>query len=279
MTSAADPWGQYDRYLMSQVQIIKSSAVLERLKDRADVRSTQWYNQSPTLLNKLLGNSTDPYARLEEDLSADPVRKTELIEISMATANPRDAAVIVNALVSEYVAFVGNEFSEEDRTLLNELQEDDRGLTSQIALAERSASEVRRKLGTGSTADDLILQQRVRLDQLQGEQTELELQIQVKRQELEQARAALAEVQADSTPVEMPTPYLEDAEWQRLKAEVQVAEQQVGAGQRAIRKQASAAGAAGTRAGVCQTAFGRARNRPGSDAGGGFAAASQGRRN
>ncbi len=220
----AGPWGQYDRYLMSQVQIIKSSAVLERLKDRPEVRATDWYNEAPSLVEQLRGSSTDPYARLNDEVTAEPVRKTELIEISMATSNPRDAAAIVNALVAEYVSFVGDEFSEEDRKLLQELQEDERELTSAIAFSERAASEVRRKLGTGSSADDLILQQRVRLDQLQGELAELDLQVRVRQQELEDLQTATAPEEAEE---DAALTYLDDGEWQKRKAALKAAEQRL----------------------------------------------------
>lgn len=222
------PWGQYDRYMLSQVQIIKSSVVLERLKDREDVRATEWYAEDASLFDELLGESSDPYARLDNELEANPVRNTELIELSMATRNPRDAATIVNALVQEYVGFVGDEFSEEDHKLLLELQEDERDLASDIAFSERAASEARRKLGTGSSADELILQQRVRVDQLQGEIAELDLQIHVREQELADVEAAAASGESSDEGITS-LAYIEDPEWQRLDIAMKEAEQRLAA--------------------------------------------------
>lgn len=224
------PWGQYERYLRSQVQIIKSAAVLERLKDREDVRRTSWYDEGPSALDQLLGKATDPYARLSEQIAAGPVHKTELIQVSMESRNPSDAAAIVNALVAEYVSFVGDEFSEEDRKLLEELQSDERELSSAIALAERTTSEARRKLGTGSSADALILQQRVRLDQLQGELEELALQIRVRNQEIQNREQALAESdEAPEPEVDMALVFQDDPEWARLNGALKDAERRLAA--------------------------------------------------
>jgi succinoglycan biosynthesis transport protein ExoP len=213
---------QYERYLLSQAEIIKSSAVLERLLDRKDVRETFWFRngQAPEGATQAPAN---PIEWLTEALIAGPVRKTELVQISVSTARPTDAATIVNALVDEYVKFANEQFTDEDRMLLDELKEDERKLIASIALSEQAASEARRKLGTGASADDLISQQRVRLDEMQGELSQVTLQIGVVNQQIEDLKAEGKGAGDDGEDAEEDTAvdYRRDEEWRRLNAAVE----------------------------------------------------------
>ena len=221
---------QYDRYIQSQVQIISSSAIAERVRDRADVGHTAWCTQPARLADRLQGRQTSPFDRLAEELTVEPLRKTELFEISMATRVPVDAAIIVNAFVDEYMKYVNEQFADEDDKLLDELRKLEEELKSAIAFSEQAASEARRKLGTGSSADNLILQQRVRLDEMEGELAQVGLRINI-------VQSRLAEVSAEEGATSQPVVaaavpdyrYTGDSEWQRLKAALDAAQQRLAA--------------------------------------------------
>lgn len=216
----------YERYLRTQANIMRSPALLERLKDREDVRRTAWYNAEPSFMDKLLDRSSDPFDRLNESLRAEPVRGTEVLEVSMTTPNPRDAAVIVNALVAEYMSYISDQFTSDDKRLLDELQQDERTLKSSIAFSSDAAARARRLLGT-SAPDTLVSQQRVRLDQVEGELHEMELELDI----LTRQRDALVAAQAaTSQPAEVTPPtvaYHQDPEWRRLKDQLDTAQRRL----------------------------------------------------
>jgi len=210
----------YERYLRTQANIMRSPALLERLKDREDVRRTAWYNAEPSFMDKLLDRSTDPFDRLNESLQAEPVHGTEVLEVSMRTPNPRDAATIVNALVAEYMSYISDQFTADDKRLLDELQQDERTLKSSIAFSSEAAARARRLLGT-STPDTLVSQQRVRLDQEEGDLHEMELELDILTRQHDELLAA--QQAATTQPAEAAPPtivYQQDTEWRRLNDEL-----------------------------------------------------------
>jgi capsular exopolysaccharide synthesis family protein len=90
----------YASHLNTQVFMVLSSRVLQRVLDRKDVHQTSWYRgRSPSTS----GDASPPsIAALVEALSVKRRKNTELIEVTMAAGNPEDAKVVADAVVDEY---------------------------------------------------------------------------------------------------------------------------------------------------------------------------------
>ncbi|MCA9254422.1 MAG: hypothetical protein KDA33_02245, partial [Phycisphaerales bacterium] len=92
----------YSAYLNTQVSLIQSPEVLERVFDREDVRQTSWFqNSSAAASNDITGAAE----RLGRQIAVSPRRGTELIDVSIETLDPRESQIIVNAIVETYKAY------------------------------------------------------------------------------------------------------------------------------------------------------------------------------
>jgi len=99
----------YQNFLNTQVGLILSPTVLQRVLDREDVKATPWYTEKA---RSLLGSPPSHMERLGKDIQVMPRGDTELIDVSMSAVHTGDAAVIVNAVVKEYET-VSNDLSKE----------------------------------------------------------------------------------------------------------------------------------------------------------------------
>jgi len=224
-TDETGPITQYERYVQTQADIMRSLPVLERVLERRDVQQTTWFHEPPPLVQRWMGTVPQPVERLAEALSAAPRKRTELLEITVTTRQPRDSAVLANALLDEYLKFARERFSEKDRALYDALTEEQQKLASEIGFLERVVAETRRELLSPSP-DDLIAQRRIRLDQYEAELRRLELDIDVTRQELAELEATTASQPANGTP--LPTArYQRDPEWRRLYGQWKEVEQRL----------------------------------------------------
>jgi len=167
----------YQSYLNTQVSIIYRPEVLQKVLDQKDVKATRWYREQMSnrtdaesqpwyrsLVASLLKDSSKPIEKLREDLSVSPRPATEIIDVSMTTAySGEDAAVIVNAVLDQYLANTRNSDDERDGIYYNKLVEEEKSLRGEIEGRENLVAGLRKELGTG-TPEELITQMRVRLD-------------------------------------------------------------------------------------------------------------------
>lgn len=73
----------YDSYVNTQVSIIRSQTILQRVLDQREVQETLWYkNPSKSILQKLGGKEVPPLERIRDALSAQPRPSTEIIDVS-----------------------------------------------------------------------------------------------------------------------------------------------------------------------------------------------------
>ena len=207
---------QYQQFLRSQVEIMQNSAVLQRVLELEPVKRTTWYGQPPSALEKLLGVRPPLLDRLQSALIVTPVSGTELIEVTAKTRDPRDAAVLANGVLDEYLRFVKERFSEEDRKLFDELNDEKDKLEREIGFAERIVADARKDLRTISP-DELITQRRVRLDQLEAEVEQLDLELAVAEHQLAGWDAPPEEGRAEGqSGTEPAAGYEDDPEWRQL---------------------------------------------------------------
>ena len=170
----------YSSFVNTQVSIIKGLTVLQRVLYQEKVQETQWYKEPPKpLVQRLLGNPPASHMeRLRGGLSARPRNETEIIDVTFIDSSTTDAKIILNAILDEYVKYIGEKSDATKDDLYNSLQEQYNALNNQIKGQEMISAELRRSLGTG-TPQELISSQRVRLDGMQARLSELQQSIAV----------------------------------------------------------------------------------------------------
>lgn len=93
ITTAGEP---LIAYMRTQVFRIKSEEVISNVIKRQDVRDTDWYRSFG-------GDAQKAREDLQETLKANPITGTQLIGLSMRTTVPRDAQVILDAVISVFL--------------------------------------------------------------------------------------------------------------------------------------------------------------------------------
>ena len=231
---------QYQRYLRSQVEIMKNPVVLERVLSRGDVQQTNWYRDPVSRIDQFLGTPGGLMQRLSEMASATSIHNTELIEIAVTAAQPRDAKVLADALLEEYLRFSSERLSEEDKQLFHELCVERDKLQAAIGFSRRMVADARQELRTTSP-DELIAQRRIRLDQLEAELEALDEQIAVAQYELGEAESVAATTQPDGMEGDgVAVFYEDDNRWLLLNDAVREAQDAVDSAKQRFGPQADA---------------------------------------
>lgn len=168
----------YDGFVNTQVSVMRSPDVLNRVLDQQDVKNTQWYkNPSQSLKQRLLGNPVDPpLERLRETLAVQPRRRTEIVDVSFLDASTKDATVIVNTVLDQYIKYVGETSDQMADTLYKQLVETYNSLKFEIKGRQDVLVELRKKLGTAEP-QSLIAARRLRLDQMEARLKDLQNRI------------------------------------------------------------------------------------------------------
>lgn len=219
----ARPTASYEQRVMTQVAIMKQTPVLQRVVDRADVRSTDWYREKRSFLDGVLRHSLAPAERLVRDITVEPQRKTELIEVAAIAKNATDAAILANAVVDEYLKEVANRYKDDDNLRLKVLLDERANLEREIKTAEAYLTEKRRSLKAISP-DPLVDQRGLRLAELDAKIEQLDFEIALARTQLEKLEG---DAGSTSAPAGSPIEYVADPEWRALRAAVLEAERQL----------------------------------------------------
>lgn len=224
-TDETGPITQYERYVQTQAEIMRSLPVLQRVLERKDVQRTAWFDEPPPLLQAWTGSVPQRIERLAAAVDAAPRKRTELLELSVTTRSPADSALLANALLDEYLRFARERFSEKDRELFDALTDEHKKAAAEIGFLERVVAETRRELLSPSP-DQLVAQRRIRLDQYEADLRRLELDIDIARQELAELEQSAAQAD-DGTTGPAAARYQSDPEWRRLYGQWQDAEQRL----------------------------------------------------
>lgn len=199
----------YKSYQNTQVAVILSPTVLERVLDLPDVQKTTWYKAKPAWW---LGH-VPPIQRLRESLSVRPINDTEIINVTMSVADAGDAQTIVDAVVDQYLAVVRESYDKTDRTRFQALSEQLREIQADIDATTATIHAASRSLGTNQP-DELRTKLTTELSVLESELRSVERQRQMLEWELTQHSATESAPQ-DETDRE--ANYGADPEWRRLR--------------------------------------------------------------
>ncbi len=193
----------YSSYLNTQVSIIRSPAVLERVLDRADVRNTAWYGEKASVT---FGSPLSTLERLQRALTVRPRPRTELIDVRVEALNAADVKILADAVVDEYERYSDETFREQDSKRSETLRNEKTALHNQILSLVDTKLRIAAQLGTTS-ATDLQSQLREGVSALETQHAEKTRDLEMVQWELEQfsagedgTEAKDAETAADGDP-------------------------------------------------------------------------------
>ncbi|MBN1341548.1 MAG: FHA domain-containing protein [Phycisphaerae bacterium] len=210
----------YTSYLNTQVSVMRSPTILERVLDQPEVRETGAYRRT---LAAPGGSPAEFMAMLHDQLEIKPQRQTEVIELAISARDARDAAVLVNAILDQYLKYVHETSEQIDDFVYRKLSEEATSLRGEIEGREQVADRLRKELGTGSP-EDLVAQKRVRLDEMQARLAALQKDILISQWRRSQLPAAVSRPSeaggGADRPSRNPSAYRMDPEWQMAQAEI-----------------------------------------------------------
>ncbi len=213
----------HDQYFASQPSQIMSVGLLKRVLAKPEVQKTNWYQEPHTTL---LGRALSRVEALRSALLAEPRPCTFLIDVSMRTKDGRDAEVIVNAVVDEYLELARERSREADETVYQRLVQSKQTLAAEIERRKAVTDELRRALGAATSAD-VVPRGKAWLEDRQAKLEEVRRDIETaqwQEQELQKLLAPVAGQAAPATP-----PYADDPEWRRLHIELRTVQHDIDA--------------------------------------------------
>ncbi len=140
----------YKSYLNTQVTIIKSPRILERVLDEKAVQESDWYKEKSA---GVMGRSMPHLQRLRKSLSISPGRGTELITVAMYAKQPQDAKTLVDTVVDEYMKFNQSRTQETNTDAMKRLDNEITNLNRKIEGLLLTKEIISKKLGTESLED------------------------------------------------------------------------------------------------------------------------------
>jgi capsular exopolysaccharide synthesis family protein len=207
------PIQYYNSYLDTQVTVITSPSVLQRVLELPEIQETAWYRKKKFTL---IGIQPSPMDRLLKSLQVRPRGRTEVIDVSLVDPDPREASLIVNSILKNYISMVRESLDQTDDIMYKKLMEEYTTLRNEIEGREQLAAKLRKELGTG-TPDNLISQRRMRMDELESELEKLRRSIAAYEWQIKTLKSKHAELASDSSTTQ-PTNlhYQADGEWRKL---------------------------------------------------------------
>ena len=221
----------YNSFVNTQVSFIRGQVVLQRVLDREEIRVTQWYrNPSKSLIEQLRGHTLPPLERLRDNLSARPRNGTEIIDVSFADPVAKDARLILDAVLDQYLDYITKRSDDTEEILYRQLSEQCKMLESEIQGRERICAELHKMLRT-QVPQELIGSKRVRLDETQARLNQLRDKIKLLEWKTAQAGGedgnGVSDVSADMGNKQR---YYTDSEWRSLDLEMKRIQHQISNG-------------------------------------------------
>lgn len=211
----------YNSFLNTQVSIIRSLTVLQRVLEQQEIQKTQWYKMNrQSFVSRFRDTKMSPIERLRDNLSVRPRRQTEIIDTSFIATDPKEAELIMNTVLEQYVKYIREMSDATEDALYRQLGDQYKSLESEIQGREKIIAELRNSIGTGAP-EELISSKRINLDQAQLRLNELQQHIAL----LEWDRTKLEELRnksdaSDSNDItsgmEKELKYSDDPEWRQL---------------------------------------------------------------
>jgi capsular exopolysaccharide synthesis family protein len=223
----------YEAFVNTQVSIIHSPAVLQRVLDSPTVQGTEWYMHRPRSLRTLLGgNPPTDIERLREDLSVRSRRGTQLIDVSMTGSSAKSVTLIADAVVDAY-----KQLSDETQLMsgterYETLSADASKLQKEIDGLQAMRINVSKRVGT-TGPEELRSRLATQLSELESEYAKLDRDYKIIQWELETMPQVAAVADDTDTNGESDAEddtrqlFLVDSEWRALRSALELARHQM----------------------------------------------------
>jgi capsular exopolysaccharide synthesis family protein len=221
----------YQSYLNTQVSIIRSSKIMDRVLGQAKIRASYWYSQEG---RSLLRGSVPPLERLRDDLKVQPRPQTELIDVSIGTARPGDAKTIVDTVVNEYMTYIGETARSKEAEVLDTLRAERARRQEQIEGLINQKFDLSKGVGAVDP-EQLRSQLSTDVSRLEAEKEQVRRSLantnsQLARMPVPSSRPSGAAATAPATRPTLPAPdhrYSNDAEWRKLNIDARMAQREL----------------------------------------------------
>ncbi len=215
-------WRFFQQFLKSQVAIIESRTILERVLANAEVRKTNWFRSPET---SPLGAPRTDLERLIDTLDVTVSPGTFLISITARTRSPLDAVVLANVTHDEFLKYSAEERSGDTEMVFEMLTPEEQRLRNSIEDRSRRGAEALLDLRVTSP-ESLVQTRGVRLDEQRIKLQELERELAVLERQKAQIDSRLnSDAGAVTGDAAEQTYFAADREWQNRRDELQKSEQ------------------------------------------------------
>lgn len=126
----------YERFVETQVKLIQSAAILNRVLSDADVQKLPW-----------IAGERDPLSFLQDKVRAQRGPGTELVIVSCKAADRATALLIVNKTVQKYMDFLRAQESTRGEERKRELLAEQKRLEAELATQQQRAAVLRKQIG------------------------------------------------------------------------------------------------------------------------------------
>ncbi len=220
----------YSSYLNTQVSVIRSPKVLQRVLDQKDVQGTSWYREKPA---SFLHGPIPDLQRLTRSLAVSPRRGTELIDVAMVAEEAADAKLIVDTVVEQYLDVVRKQDRNTEKDRVDALHQEAESLHGQVQTLTTRKNVVSTSIGTESP-DEYRLHITVKLSKYQEELDALvrqrklnEVRLARLTERIQEQEGPPSELAEGPETLRMPVRYADDAEWRKLQQAVDAGEHQL----------------------------------------------------
>jgi capsular exopolysaccharide synthesis family protein len=122
-------WWEMERYILDQVQVLKTEMLAQRVVDRLGLDThPEW--GGPTSARALVGS-----------LEVEQVQETDIIELSLTGLDPEDVAELLNVFVDEYIAAQIEAGFERSKQVFEVIQQRIDPLQQRLAASEQKLME------------------------------------------------------------------------------------------------------------------------------------------
>jgi len=190
---------ELEKYMASQVFVMKSDIVLRQAAESAVIRNTSWAKK---YTRNGVYDAAEALKGLRDAVSARALPDTNIMQMSMATSNPNDSANIINEVARAYEAHNKRSSVSPQTEYRDHLDRQVRQLRAEVSDLDRAAE---RLLGGGPDADRAAqltsLNQQsteyfVELQQLQPALTQLRQQLSSTNEQLQRYEALMKQASA-----------------------------------------------------------------------------------
>ncbi len=213
----------FQQYLKSQVGLIESPTILNRVLADPRVQQTAWF-RAPA--RALLGPPRSDLERLGEAVDVSVMPGSFLISITARVPKARDAVVLANVVQEEFLKYSAEAVGADSQVVFSTLTPEEQKLRSSIDDRARRGGETLMQLRV-TTPEHLVTTRGARIEEMRGKLEDLERAIDVLKQQRDQLLAQEAAAGDAGKVDDASQLFAADREWMQRRAELQEARRQL----------------------------------------------------